>query len=391
MVKNFFHSIPVGVLFGKNTLFKLGKYVKIHGKKALIVTTGTFFKDNGLIDSMRELLQNCGIASEYFHDIRPNPLSTQVDEAASLAKKSGCDVIIGLGGGSAMDAAKAIAVAAGHDSPVWKYCFIGDKKKVPLPTAKTLPVIAIPTTPGSGSQISQWSMVTNPDTREKVSLGSDFTFPKLAIVDPVLLSTLPKRFVIASSFDVLAHAIEAYTSHSANPITDMYCEQTMRIIGKNIRRIVTDLDDEKARTNMALAGTLGGFAISVAVITLCHGIGHVIGGVSGAVHGEILAALTPHTMRFSMQNRLEKFKNIAVFLKDECVDTADYQAEDSVIEVEKIIMDIGINNSLKNQGVKESDFEEITEATFRNMDMILALDPKQATKEDVMDLLKKAF
>ena len=393
MIGDFMYFVPVKVVFGAGKLNQAGEYVKQYGKKALIVTTGPFFKENGLIDRLQNILKQSGVDAEYYYDISPNPFSTQVDAGAAFGKKNGCDVIIGLGGGSAIDAAKGIAVAIGHDAPIWNYCPSGDPGDLTA-TAKTLPIIAITTTSGTGSHITPYAVITNPQTKEKPGLGSDYTYPKVAIVDPELTASMPSKITASTGFDVLAHAIEAYTSNQATPLTDLMCEVAIRLVGKYLRRAVANGGDTEARTAMALADTFAGFSIAVAVITLCHSISHAVGGVCETVHGETLAAMTPHTMRFSMDQRPEKYKKIGMFLRDECCcneDEAGCGLEDSVTEVEKLIREIGMNIPLGQQGVKESDFEEIARGTIKYMGGGLDLDPKKAGKEDIITILQKSF
>jgi len=393
MINNFFYFVPVKVVFGAGKLNEAGGYVKQYGNKALIVTTGPFFKDSGLVGRIQKILAESGVESELFFDVSPNPFSTQVDAGAEFGKKTGCDVIIGLGGGSAIDAAKGIAVAMGHDAPIWNYCPSGDPDDLTA-TEKTLPIIAITTTSGTGSHITPYAVITNPVTKEKPGLGSDYTYAKVAIVDPELMLSVPKKISASTGFDVLAHAIEAYTSNQATPITDKMAEEAIRIVGKYLRRTVENGNDLEARTAMAYADTLAGFSIAVAVITLCHSISHAVGGVCETVHGESLAAMTPHTMRFSMDQRPEKYKNIGMFLRGECCCEDDSECcslENSVQEVEKLINDIGMNIPLSKQGVKESDFDEIATGTTKYMGGGLDLDPKRATKEDIIEILKKSY
>ncbi|NLO99678.1 MAG: iron-containing alcohol dehydrogenase [Clostridiaceae bacterium] len=393
MIKNFDYFVPVKVIFGAGRLEDTGTYVKEYGKKALIVTTGPFFKETGLVDRLMKILAKSGVESAHYYDISPNPLSTQVDAGAQFGREFGCDVLIGLGGGSAIDAAKGIAVAIGHNAPIWDYCPSGDPGDLTA-TSKTLPIIAITTTSGTGSHITPYAVITNPETKEKPGLGSDYTFPKVAIVDPELMLSVPPKITAATGFDILAHSIEAYTSEKSSPITDKMCEEAIRIVGRYLRRAVENGGDLEARTALAYADTLAGFSIAVAVITLCHSISHAVGGVCETVHGETLAAMTPHTMRYSMKFCPEKYKNIGLFLRDECCceeTDDDCSLEASVKEVEKLINDIGMNIPLSKQGVKESDFEEIANGTIKYMAGGLDNDLRKASKDDIIDILKKSF
>lgn len=386
MFKDFFYHVPVKVVFGQGKLNEAGNYVKQYGTKALIVTTGTFFQENGLVDRLQKILQESEVSSEYFSEVDPNPLSTQVENGVTFAKETGCDVFIGLGGGSAIDAAKAMAYGLGHNEPIWPY-WIGEKDM----GNKTMPIIAITTTSGTGSHVTPYSVITNPETHEKPGMGNDSTYAKVAIVDPELMLTVPKTITAATGFDVLAHSIEAYTSNQSTPITDLFCEQAIRLVGKYLRKVVEDGSNLEARNAIAYADTLAGYSIATAVITICHAMAHAVGGVCETTHGESLAAMTPQTMRFSMNALPEKYKNIGLFLRDDPSGKAGWTPENGVQEVEKLIKDIGMYKPLSQQGVKESDFEAIAEGTLGYMGGAVDLDPQKATKDDIIEILRKSL
>ncbi|MGA2547259.1 MAG: iron-containing alcohol dehydrogenase [Rectinemataceae bacterium] len=388
MIREFSYYVPVKLVFGEGKLETAGEEAKIFGKKALIVTTGDLFKKSGLVDRLAAILAKSGVSSAYYNEISPNPLHTEIDAGAAFAKTNGCDLMIGLGGGSAIDSAKGMAIALGHGRPIWDFCMGPNQAQI---TAKTLPIIAITTTSGTGSEGTQWAVITNKATKEKPGIGSDFTFAKVAIVDPELMATMPQRITASTGFDALAHSIEAYTSTLSNALTDMYCEKAIRLIGRYLRRAVKDGSDREARNGMALANTLGGFSIAVAIVTVCHGLAHTVGGVANTTHGESLAAMTPQTMRFSMRGNPDKFKNIGMFLRDEVVNCGQDRLEDSVREVERLIADIGLNNGLAKQGVKESDIELIAENVIRYMGGSIEIDPMNPTKKDLVEILRKSM
>lgn len=388
MINKFTYYVPVKLIFGDGQLESVGEVAKAYGKKALVITTGDFFIKSGLITRLTAILKKSGVETFHYWNVSPNPLNTEIDEAAAFARKNGCEVCIGLGGGSAIDTAKGTAIALGHNRPIWDFCTGATAAPI---TAKTFPIIAITTTSGTGSEGTQWSVITNKDIREKPGIGCDYTFAKVAIVDPELMASMPSKITASTGFDTLAHAIEAYTSTLATPITDLYCEQAIRIVGQYLRRAVKDGSDREARNRMAYANTLAGFSIAVGVVTVCHGLAHSIGGVANTVHGESLAAMTPHTMRFSMRGNPDKFKKIGMFLRDEYVNTGDNLLEDSVREVEYLIADIGLNKGLASQGVKESDIEVIADGVIRYMGGSIAIDPMNPGKKDLVAILKKSM
>ena len=383
---NFETHVPVKVVFGLKKIDSVGEYVKEYGKKALIVTTGPFFNENGLVDRICSGLEKEGIASECYSDVSPNPHSDEAAAGAKFANDTACDVIIGVGGGSAIDAAKCIAVAAAQEGDIWPY-WMGEK-----PIYAALPIVAVTTTSGTGSHITQYSVITNTQTGEKPGAGSPLLFPKVAIVDPELMLSLPKKMTAATGFDVVEHAIEAYTSNNANPISDMYCEKSLKLAGKYLKRVVLDGDDIEARQMMALADTLSGFSISIAVITLCHAMGHAVGGVCGTVHGETLAAMAPSAIRHSMNHRPDKYRNIGAWLSGYDAVPDNWTLEKTLQAVTDLIAETGMNIPLSKQGVKRSDFDSIIAGTIGYMGGGCDLDPAAPISADVVrKILEESF
>lgn len=377
----FQNFIPVRIEFGEKKLETIGEHVKLYGRKALVVTTGPFFQESGLIGRIQGYLRDAEVTSFVYLDASPNPHAEEADKGAQIAVKNGCDVIIGVGGGSAIDAAKCIAVGAAQGEPIWPY-WIGEKE-----IYAALPIIAVTTTSGTGSHITPYSVITNSETNEKPGAGSDLMYAKVSIVDPELMVTLPQKMTASTGFDVLAHAIEAYTSKDATPFSDQYCEEAIKLTAKYLKRAIENGSDKEAREGMALADTFAGCAISIAVITMCHAIGHAVGGVCSTVHGETLAAMTPSAMRHSLDGRPEKYKMIGSLLSGNETVPNDWTTEDSIKTVEKFIKDIGMDISLSAQGVKESDFDEIIEGAMGYMAGGMELDPVPVTKEDVRKVL----
>jgi alcohol dehydrogenase class IV len=382
----FENYVPVDIVFGRKKIETLGTYVKKYGKKGLVVCTGPFFQENGLLSRIKGILEKEGIKSEFFLDVSPNPLVTEVEKGIAFARRTGCDVIIGLGGGSAIDAAKAIAYGLRNEGPMWPH-WIGELPR----TDRIAPMIAVTTTSGTGSHVTMFSVLTNPATHEKPGAGNEYSHPKVSIVDPELMLSLPKKTTASAGFDVIAHALEAFTSNSANPLTDLYCEQALRLAGKYLRRAVSDGSDIDAREKMALADTFAGLAIDAAVVTLCHAMAHAVAGVANTVHGETLAALTPHTMRFSMNSRPEKFRLIGVFLKGLDSSTQAVSLDDAVSEIEKLIKDIGLNIPLSGQGVRKDQVSTIVDGTLGYMKMCVELDARVPTPEEAEAILMRSI
>ncbi len=393
MLGRFDYQVPVRVIFGAGRVSEIGAIAKAYGKKALIVATGTSSMRNGLIGRLQVYLSVEGIQSEYFNEVSPNPTSFQIDKGAGFAMEKGCDMVIGLGGGSAIDAAKAIAVVMGHGKPIWNFAAGCVENPLEI-TEKTLPIIAVTTTSGTGSHITCYSVVSNEETRQKPGLGSPNLYPRVAFVDPELMVTMPPKTTAATGFDVFAHSLEAYTSNLSTPITDLYCEEAIRLVGRYLPRAVKDGTDIEARTALAFADTLAGFSITVAVVTLCHAAAHAVGGICHTVHGEVLAVLTPYFAEFSMKSRPEKYKKLGMLLRNEAVladKSEDDLLNDGISEILKLVVDIGLETRLNRLGIKAHDLEAIARDTVGYMSGAVALDPRKAGMEEVLNILKEAY
>lgn len=393
MINKFNFLNPVKIVFGSGCLNEIGSYVRRYGQKAMLVTTGTLFQETGLVDRITALLADDGISTVYFSDISPNPLTTEIDQGAQLAKAEGCQFIIGLGGGSAMDGAKGIAISATHPGGLWRYCGVGEDNKLPM-TDKILPIICITTTSGTGSHVTPWAVFTNPGTMEKPGMGCEFTFAKVSFVDPEILTSMPARLTASTGFDALTHAMEAYTSRLATPMTDMYAAEAMKMIGKYLVKAVQDPASLEARSGMAYADTLAGVALSMAEVTLCHAMAHAIGGIRNAAHGEALAALTPYTIRFSMKQLPQKFAHIGMLLQDMPLLPAndiDRALQNTIEQVEKIRAAIHVDFKLSDLGVQKEDLDPIARKTLYVTSGSVNNDYQAAKFDDILAILNQAL
>ncbi len=278
----------VKIMAGIGAFENSGTAVSAIGSKALIVCD-SFVISSGLAKRLAELLSTAGVRSAVFDKVIPNPTTDIVDAGGGAARKEKCDVIIGIGGGSSMDTAKAIAVAASHDGPIWAYA-IGEKHA----TGATLPIVAITTTSGTGSQCTPFAVIINPDTNQKPGFGGPCLFPKIAIVDAQLTSSMPPILTAVTGADVFTHAVEAYTSKWSSPIVDMYAQKAIELVVKNLPVAYADGSNLQARQAMAIADTFAGVAISHGGVSVAHVISHVIGGHYHYIaHGDVLNTIYP--------------------------------------------------------------------------------------------------
>jgi alcohol dehydrogenase len=271
----FTYYMPVRILFGRGQLDRLHKQ-KLPGRKALVViSSGRSIVANGTLARLERQLDQAGIGHVLFDRIVPNPIKQHVMEGAALARREGCDFVIGLGGGSPIDAAKAIAVMARNEGDYWDYIHGGTGKGLPVPHAP-LPIVAITTTAGTGTEADPWTVTTHEGTREKIGFGFDGTFPVLSVVDPELMLTVPPQFTAFQGFDALFHSTEGYIHKGANTMSDINALKAIELLGAWLPKAVKDGRDLEAREQVAMANTLAGFVESISGCTSEHSIEHAL-------------------------------------------------------------------------------------------------------------------
>ncbi|MBU5486947.1 iron-containing alcohol dehydrogenase [Clostridium sp. MSJ-8] len=374
----FNYYLPVNLIFGRGKVDVLGKETKKYGKKAMIVTGRNSTKKTGLLDKAKKLLKEAGIYTVVFDKVAQNPLTTTVYEGANIAKEKEIDVIVGLGGGSIMDAAKSIAFMSKNDGDVSDYIY--NKKH----SDEALPIILVPTTCGTGSEGNSFSVLTNPDNNDKKSLRCNAIVAKASIIDPELMTTMPKHILASVGFDALCHNMEAYISRAAQPLTDMKALQGIELIGKYLVRAYNDPTDIEAYEKITWASTLGGMVINNAGVAAPHGMEHPASGLKDIVHGRGLAALTPVIYEESIDAAPEKFAVISKLLggtdEKDCVET-----------IKKLLKDIDLETTLGEQGITEEDVDWMAENCMKVSAPSMAAHPKEFSIEDIKRIYKKAL
>jgi alcohol dehydrogenase class IV len=299
----FTYQQPTEIRFGQGRLDELGEVVAALGGRVLLVSEPGSGGLGPALVRARASLEKAGVAVAHFAGVVPNPTTQSVDAGAALAREFRAEVVVGLGGGSSMDTAKAIAVGATHPGRAWDYLFF---KQEPSPA--TLPVVAVTTTSGTGSHVTQVAVMTESSTHTKSAIYHPRIFPRVAIVDPDLTTTVPPHVTASTGFDALAHAFESFIHVGGNPYADVLALEAMALVRRHLPTAVRSGGDLEARRGMALADTLAGLCIATAGVTLPHGIGMTIGGFAPHVmHGEALAVIYPEFMRFTWGSAIPKF------------------------------------------------------------------------------------
>ena len=315
----FSYFLPVNIQFGWNKVDNVAEFAAPYGKKALIVTGRTSAKKSGLYDRVVAKLDAAHIEHVLFDQVDANPLTTTALDGAALAKSESCDMVIAIGGGSIMDCAKGIAFMAVNDGDINDYIF---NRKT---SDNALPLIVIPTTCGTGSEGNGFGVLTNPETGDKKSLRCNAIVPKVSIVDPAVMGTMPPHVLASVGFDALCHNIEAYTSKTAQPFTDALAHYAvtllaqylvplykhMKAIANGQEAVLNKKQLTKAWESVTLASTIGGMVINTAGVTLGHGMEHPASGLKDITHGVGLAVIEPVVVEYTWSANPEKFNSLA--------------------------------------------------------------------------------
>jgi len=385
-VKAFNYYQPTDIRFGKGRVSELGQIVSQWGQRCLLVTVPVFPGFDTLFEKVKTLLEESGVAVAHFDGVIPNPTTDVVTVGARMAQQHQADVILGLGGGSSMDTAKAIAVEATHKGTSWDYLFFRDTQ----PTDKTLPVIAVTTTSGTGSQVTQVAVVTNPEEKSKSALYHPQIFPRVSVVDPELMLTVPEHITASTGFDVFAHAFESFINPGCSPYTELMALEAIRLAVGNLPRAVSTGSDLQARTAMAWADTLAGLCIANSGVTLPHGIGMAIGGTYPHVmHGEALAVVYPAILRYSYASAPEKFAEVGRLFDPDLRDPPIKEAAArSCNLIEDFLQKIGMSICFEDLKIPKEELKALAGDSlvlpdYKNHPRVVDLD-------EVYDLLKQS-
>lgn len=380
-MKNFSYYIPTRIFFGSGSVAKLARAGLPDGK-GLLITGGSSTTKLGYVDRVCEALAQGGHEMVIYRDVQPNPTIENVRDCARLARQEGCTFVVGLGGGSSIDTAKAAAAMATNDGDWWDYVFGGSGKGQKLKN-QPLPIVAITTTAGTGTEADPWTVVTN--GQEKIGGGNDKTFPTLSIVDPDFMMSVPPHLTAYQGFDALFHACEGFLATCANPVSEMFSLQAITLIGKSLAKAVADGSDADARADVALANTLAGFVESLSSCTSEHAIEHALSGFHPNLpHGAGLILISLAYYRHFAPVCADKFAQMAHALGradgDFVAALADLQAQCKVDTLK--MSDFGVDNT---------DFGKYADHAFSDMGGLFRVDPQPLTRQDVMEILAQSY
>lgn len=372
------------IIFGKGSLNQVGECCRRLGSSVVFLVADRGIIQFGWVDKMLPYLEEAGLEYRIWSDFSANPRDFEVEEGAKLYEKAGCDAVLAVGGGSAIDAAKAVATLSTNKGRIRDFEGI-DKIKHPMP-----PLIVVPSTAGSGSEVSQFSIIADSERKIKMTIISKSLVPDIAISDPLILSTINSRVTAHTGMEALSHAIEAYVSLASTDITDIHALHAIKLISENLRASVASQVNEAAKVAMAKASLHAGIAFSNAVLGLAHAMTHQVGGLLDLPIGEISAVLLPHVMRYNLISSLDKYVSIAAVMGARVESmTPREAAEKAIAMVGDLAGDVGIPAGLAELGLPEEVIPELSKNAIN--DACFITNPRDAEVEDICEIFRSAL
>lgn len=378
------YFMPNVNLMGAGAAKQVGAQAKSLGAKKALIVTDAFLYKVGMADEIAANLKESGIEVAIYPGAEPNPTDKNVHDGLKVLQDEKCGLIVSLGGGSSHDCAKGIGIVAGNGGNIRDYEGV-DKSTKPM-----VPLIAVNTTAGTASEMTRFCIITNTDTHVKMAIVDWRCTPNVAINDPLLMMKKPPALTAATGMDALTHAVEAYVSTIATPVTDSAALMAIQLISQYLRRAVANGSDFEARDKMAYAEFLAGMAFNNASLGYVHAMAHQLGGFYNLPHGVCNAILLPHVERFNLIANVERFVDIAEALGENVQALSAREAADKALAaIEKLSADIGIPKGLTELGVKEEDLEIMAKNAMK--DACMLTNPRIATLEDVIQIYKNAL
>jgi len=385
MEKTFSFTGAKKIVFGSGSFEKLGEYIDELGGKRPMIVIDKNLADAGYRGKIAALFEGIGMTYTLYDRVEAEPPLELADEGAKVALKTKSDIVIGIGGGSAMDTAKAISVIAANKGKAKDYLGLNN---IPGPG---LPKIMIPTTAGTGSEVTFTSVFIRSDLKKKEGMNSPYLYPEIALLDPVLTLSVPPAVTASTGVDAFCHALESYTSKNASPMSEMFSLEAMELIASSLRTCVHNGDDIVAREAMLLGSLYAGLGLANAGVTAVHSLSYPLGGKYGIPHGMANTVLLPAVMQFNLPGAIEKLAVVSEIMGEAVEDLSLREAADMAVgAVEELIHDCDINDTLETLGVEREDFPELAEMAM-TVARPLANNPRTVTVEDAIEIYEDAF
>ncbi|MBD1558761.1 L-threonine dehydrogenase [Vibrio sp. S9_S30] len=376
--------IPTVNLMGAGCLTQAVDSIQSQGFKKGLVVTDKVLNQIGVVKQVNDLLADRAIATVVYDGTQPNPTISNVNEGLELLIENGCDFVISLGGGSPHDCAKGIALVAANGGKIADYEGVDQSEK------PQVPLIAINTTAGTASEMTRFCIITDEERHIKMAIVDKHTTPLMSVNDPELMLAKPASLTAATGMDALTHAIEAYVSTAATPITDAVAIKAIELIQAHLRTAVNQGEDIKAREQMAYAQFMAGMAFNNASLGYVHAMAHQLGGFYDLPHGVCNAVLLPHVQKYNAQVCPERLKDVAAAMGVNVTNLTDEQgAEAALNAIKQLSLDVGIPTGLEALGAKPEDIPLLAENALK--DACGLTNPKQATHDEISSIFAAAM
>lgn len=372
------------IVYGRGALGLAGRHARNFGASNILVVTDPGVRATGLVARVEKSLMGCGIPYIVYDEVSPNPKDIEVMAGAGLCEAKGCDLILSVGGGSPMDCAKGIGAVVGNRRHVLEFEGVDE---IPSPGP---PLIFIPTTAGSSADVSQFAIINDTTRNVKIAIISKMVIPDISLVDPETTLTMPPALTAATGMDALCHAVEAFASNTASPLTDMAALRAVQLIAGSLVGAFRDPANLDHRNNMMMASLMAGLAFSNASLGLVHAMAHSLGGTLDLAHGECNAILLEKVVSFNYGAAPEKYSELAGAMGVNTVDAAPSEISSALAKrIATLRKELGINQRLKDMGVTPEDIPRL--AGFAVKDPCIATNPREATVEDVEGLYTEIY
>ncbi|MDO9529828.1 MAG: iron-containing alcohol dehydrogenase [Syntrophales bacterium] len=385
MNKTFSFTGAKKIVFGNGSFDELVEHIKESGGNKPLIVLDKNLSETGFREKVSALLDRGGMKYAIFDRVEAEPALELADEGAKIALKEKCDAVVGIGGGSAMDVAKAVAVLAANKGKAVDYLGLN---KVP---GRGLPKIMIPTTAGTGSEVTFTAVFSRKDLKKKEGMNSPYLYPELALLDPRLTLSLPPEPTAATGIDALCHAIESYTSVNSSPMSELVSLEAIDLISLSLRTCVHNGSNLEAREQMLLGSLYAGLGLANAGVGAAHSLSYPLGGKYGISHGLANTIMLPPVMEFNLPAALEKFVVIAAVMGEQTEDIPLRDAAYLAVEaVEALIEDCGIFTGLEDLGIPEEDFPELAKVAM-TVARPLENNPRKVTLEDAIAMYEQVY
>lgn len=382
-LKSFEFYNPTEIHYGAGVLATLPSMVQRLGMASALLVCDPGIIKAGLVDRVSDVLKAANIPFAVFSDVESDPEVRSVDSGVDAARAMGAGGVIGIGGGSALDTAKAIAVMLTNDGNIRDYFGVDKIKK------QGAPVIAIPTTAGTGSEVTVWSVLSDTENDVKVNIGSYLNCPRIALLDPELTLTLPAAITAATGMDALTHAIESYVNKAAHIVSESVAEKSIALIADNLRLAVSQGDNIEARGNMLIASSLAGLSFNRIRLGLAHAFALPLGNFFNIPHGLVNAIMLTPVMKFNLPGNLSYYAKVAELFGEKVSGLSLRDAaERSVVAVQQLKQDIGLTQTLADFNVSEDRYDEIIDEAMRSGN--IPVNPRMPTRADMRQMLVQA-